>query len=30
MVCLDSVPTPASSNEDCDCSEEQEEWLLCL
>ena len=29
LVCLDGVPDDASSNADCDCSQEQERLLTC-
>jgi len=29
LFCMDSVPDPATSNADCDCSYEQERLLTC-
>ncbi len=28
-ICMDSVPTPSTTNADCDCSAEQEALLTC-
>jgi hypothetical protein len=29
IVCLDSVPSDSTTNEDCDCASEQESLLTC-
>ena len=30
MFCLDDVQGPVDSSSDCDCSNEQEDWIVCL